>query len=426
MKILHICTMVTPGAGGAALRLHLGLKSIGLESKVLFSDCDSSDSDVVRIKQPNDIFSSLRNKIRNKAIFSEMNAYKNTRPRGLDLFTDDRTKYSVSKHPFVKEADIINLHWIANMIDYNEFFSNIRNKPIVWTLHDRNPITGGCHVPGECTKYQTGCGICPQLGSNDPNDLSRRVFVRKEKAYKGCNISVVASSKHLADSVKKSLLFKNFPIHNIPHGLPINIFKKRNKQSSRKLLGLPQDKVLILFGAYYLTKNKGFAYLREALKLLEKKLDLSKIALVTFGPKQDLDVVFKDMRLPMHQLGYIEDQALLSSLYSGCDMSIIPSLEEAFGQICLESMASGTPVIGFNTGAMIDMINPYKTGLIAELKNKEDLASKIEYMITHPKERQEMGENSRKLIEQEYTLQTQAKRYFKLYEMMLSKKCTLI
>ncbi|MBL7157497.1 MAG: glycosyltransferase [Candidatus Omnitrophica bacterium] len=70
---------------------------------------------------------------------------------------------------------------------------------------------------------------------------------------------------------------------------------------------------------------------------------------------------------------------------------------------------------------MTDVITPHKTGLLAELKNIQDLSDKIEYMITHPKEREQMGENGRKLIEQEYTLQHQAKRYLKVYEMMLRR-----
>jgi len=50
---------------------------------------------------------------------------------------------------------------------------------------------------------------------------------------------------------------------------------------------------------------------------------------------------------------------------------------------------------------------------------KEELVQKIEWMINHPKERQQMGQNARKLVEQEYTLEIQARRYLKLYESII-------
>ncbi|MFH1645682.1 MAG: glycosyltransferase family 4 protein, partial [Candidatus Omnitrophota bacterium] len=339
---------------------------------------------------------------------------------GLDIFTSDRSLYAISKHPLVQEADIIHLHWIATMVNYTEFFRNMENKPAVWTLHDMNPFTGGCHYAVDCTKYEIGCNSCPQLSSKDPNDLSRRIFKRKEKAYKGRNIHIVTPSKWLAGCAKRSLLFKNFKIDVISHGVSTSVFTKRDKQYSRNLLNLPTNKTLILFGADYKAERKGFKYLMEALKLLKERIDTSNIALVTFGPKQDIRYFSKNTGFTVYQLGRIDNEALLSALYSSCDMFIIPSLEEAFGQTCLESMACGTPAIGFNTGGIPDMIIPHKTGLLVELKNIKDLTDKIEYMLTYPKERQEMGENARKLVEQECTLQIQAKRYLKLYEKMLS------
>ena len=173
MKVCHICTLDNGGAGIAAYRLHLGLKSIGLDSKMLVMHRSSSDKDVVQFNQRSNITRRLVNKITNKIIKSEYNICKYIRPKGLDLFSDDRTIYFISKHPFIQEADIIHLHWIAFMVNYSEFFTKIK-KPIVWTLHDMNPFTGGCHYSGACKKYEVGCGACPQLGSTDQNDLSRK------------------------------------------------------------------------------------------------------------------------------------------------------------------------------------------------------------------------------------------------------------
>ena len=419
MKILHICMQDGGGAGRAALRLHLGLNSLGVDSKMLVWHCRSSDNDLWKFTQPNNIFKKIINRVCNASIRCEFYAYKNTRPKGLDLFSDDRTVYDISKHPLVKEADIINLHWIARMVDYREFFSNIHNKPILWCLSDMNPFTGGCHITRGCKRYETGCGTCPQLGSRDLHDLSRRIFKRKENSYKGRNIHFVTPSKWLVDRIKRSLLFKDFKAGIIPYGLSTLVFTKRDKKYSRNLLDLPHDKTFILFGSEYKSEIKGLEYLIQALKLLKDKVDTSKVALVLFGPYNSTDILFKDIELPVYTLGYIRDESLLSCVYSAADMFVAPYLEENFPNTVLESMACGTPIVGFNVGGIPEMITPGKTGLLAEVKSIQDLAQKIEYMITHPKERQEMGDNARKLVEQEYTLQIQAERYFKLYKTIL-------
>ena len=423
MKILHISTMDDHGAGKSALRLHLGLKSLGLDSKMLTLNRHSMDSDVIQFETHRNIFKKVIDSVRNKVISSEFNAYKYTRSKDCDLFSNCRTIYNISKHPLVKEADIITLRWIAFMMDYKEFFHNIKSKPIIWRLSDMNPFTGGCHYSNGCTGYQTGCGTCPQLGSKNPNDLSRRIFKRKGIAYKNHNMHIVASSKQHAELVKGSYLFKNKPIEIIHNAVPIDVFKKRyDKESLRKLLGIPQGKTVILYGADYKTKRKGFECLLKALELLKQRIDARKIALVTFGPIQSIDGISGDNTFSIHQLGYIADEILLSNIYSSCDFFVMPSMEEAGGQTFLEAMACEIPVIVFDVGTMADTIIPHKTGLIAELKDTKDLTEKIEYMITHPNQRQEMGENARKLVKQEYTLQIQAERYLKLYEMMLSAK----
>ena len=417
MKILHICTQDYGGAGIAAHRLHLGLKSIGVQSKMLVLHRSSSDSDVVKFVQHNNILKRQWNKVRNKLISSEFNAYKNTRPQGLEIFTDDRSIYTVSKHLLVQEADIIHLHWIADMVNYTEFFPNIINKHVVWTLHDMNPFTGGCHYAGDCKKYETGCSTCPQLGSKDLNDLSKKIWMRKEISYKEQKIHVVTPSKWLADCARHGQLFKNFKVDVISNSLPTSIFTKRDKQYSRELLGLPREKALILFGAQSATNvRKGASYLIKALMLLNNKVDKFNIALVILGSNSS--TFLKDVEFPIYSLGTIHDELLLSVCYSAADMFVLPSLEDNLPNAVLESMACGTPVIGFNIGGIPDMLRQGETGILAQVRNTEELAEQIKWMINHPEECEQMGINAQRVVEQKYTLEIQAKRYRELYNSM--------
>lgn len=417
MKVLHICTKDHGGAGTAALRLHRGMRSNGLDSAMLVLHRASSDKSVLDLGlvDPGGL-NRARRKILYKSAFSAFRSYDRLHPHESGLFSFDRTRFTVSMHPLVKEADLIILHWTANMVDSNEFFPALGGKPVIWALHDMNPMTGGCHYTGGCEKYLSGCGACPKLGSHDPNDLSRKIFRRKTAVYANHRLCLVSPSKWLADRAGESLLFKGRETHLIPHGVPCDIFTPRDRKELRDFLGLPQDKTLILFGSDHPSPRKGMDLLASALRSLGERTALSGTELVTFGHHEDPGSFPGGLPCPVHSMGYIYDDRLLSTVYSSCDMFVSPVREEAFGLTLLESMASGTPVIGYNVGGISDMMIPHDTGLLAKPGDIRDLSDKMEFLITRPADCKAMGENARELVEKEFTIGEQVKRYAALID----------
>ena len=66
---------------------------------------------------------------------------------------------------------------VAGFIDFPSFFAAVPPaNPVVLTLHDVNHFTGGCHYAGSCRKFSMKCGACPQLGSQNEWDDSRRMM----------------------------------------------------------------------------------------------------------------------------------------------------------------------------------------------------------------------------------------------------------
>ncbi|HEX2770259.1 MAG TPA: glycosyltransferase, partial [Geobacteraceae bacterium] len=154
--------------------------------------------------------------------------------------------------------DIVHLHWVARMMR----LETLRrfNLPIVWTMHDSWPFTGGCYLPGDCTRYRESCGRCPALGSSRDNDLSRRIWERKRDAWRGLNLTLIAPSRWMAASAQNSSLFCDKRIEVIPNGIDINRFTQTDTRTARSMLSLPLDKKLVLFGAKDAARdrNKGF------------------------------------------------------------------------------------------------------------------------------------------------------------------------
>jgi len=311
---------------------------------------------------------------------------------------------------------VYNLHWIRGFIDPLPFFRKTQ-KPVVWTLHDMNPFTGGCHYNVGCNRHRESCGQCPQLGSTDENDLSQSIWSRKETAYREAiengRLEIVAPSEWLAEEARRSTLFSKAPVHVIPNSLDHETFHPRNTDGLRSALSIPADHRILLFVADS-TQNhrKGFDLLQDALIELNEE----KVTLVSIGSNRpELDI-----STPLLHLGRITSNVLLSVFYSLADIFVIPSRQDNLPNTVLESMACGTPVVGFDTGGIPDMVRPDKTGWRAEPGDAHSLRHTIEEALSNDTTLQRIGQTCRDVVENEYTLEVQARAYRNLYRELLS------
>jgi len=202
MNIVHVCTTDEGGAAKAVLRLQCGLEEIGIASKLLVLHRKTSYENVEEIAQDENVFRGKWNAFMNKCLSLRIKPQKQLQ----NIISSDKAIHRIHTHPLIQNADVIHLHWIATMIDYRSFFANLKDRCFVWTLHDMNPFTGGCHCSEGRTKYETGCGACPALTSTDTSDPTYRTVKRKENAYMDSNISFVTPSIWLRDCAQKSYL----------------------------------------------------------------------------------------------------------------------------------------------------------------------------------------------------------------------------
>ncbi len=383
-KVLHILSFDWGGAANAALRLHEGMLEAGIDSKVLLKWKSRKDvKKTFEFVLPIETYpfkKKLNNKINQykKKIFGETPVvdYLKNAPKGFHLFTIPNEKYDIASNPLVQEADIIHLHWVADFINYKSFFQKI-NKPVVWTMHDMNPFTGGCHYAMECLKYEDKCLNCPQLVGTFNPDFAYEIQQKKAAFCLGNNnLHIVTPSQWLTDCSKRSQIFKDFPHYVIYNGIDSRIFKNRDKVFSRDLLGLPHDKKIVLFVAGSLScKPKGYQLLLDAFNKLSDK---TNILLCAIG-----NDVSEIKNAHIVELGPINDERLLSAAYSASDIYITPSLVEAFGLTIAESMFCATPVIGYSVSAVKELIDNKKNGILCSETNSESLKEAIDFFYNN-------------------------------------------
>jgi glycosyltransferase involved in cell wall biosynthesis len=411
MKVLHLSAFdLVGGAARAAYRIHQGLLGIDIDSQLIVQHKLSGDATVAPVE------SKLLAKIRSTGDAAILNLYR----RRQHLFSPQWFPSAVLKSVDRFAPDLIHLNWVCNGFVSIEVLAEFK-QPLVWTLHDMWSFTGGCHYTLGCNRYTVSCGHCPQLQSGRDADLSRSVWLRKAKAWQDLNLTVVATSNWMAECARESALFRDMAIEVIPIGLDTRVFKPLDPQIARELLNLPQAKQLVLFGAIDATSDprKGFHLLQQALALLQEQGWGDRIELVVFGsskPEKPLDLGF-----PVHYLGKLHDNLSLQIAYAAADVTIAPSIEEAFGQIASESFACGTPVVAFANTGLADIVDCHQNGYVAKHCDTADLARGIAWVLEDSARHRRLRQAAREKAVSEYEVQIQAHRYRSLFDKILDR-----
>lgn len=410
MRVVHLTTReLHGGASRAAHRLHRGLLSLGVDSRMRVAPKDSSDP---TIHGP-------------EGLPSRALDYARGRLDGLPLRLHpgrEDIPFHLAWLPGVPASrirglrpDVVNLHWLGGGFVRLESLARLRT-PMVWTLHDMWAFTGGCHYSAGCTRYQLACGACPRLGSGRERDLSRWVWRRKGRTYDDTSLTLVAPSRWMAERAGASSLLEGRRIEVIPNGLDTARFRPGDRSEARRALGLPADRLLVAFGAFHADsdRRKGYAELQAALGLLRAAPVGDAVDLVTFGG--DPERADEGLGLPVHRLGLLEDPRTVVRAYRAADIFVAPSLEDNLPNTVLEALACGTPVVAFDAGGIPEMVEPGKVGALAPVGDARALAEAMARVLEDRKARERMGRRARERVVRDHSAGQQARRYLDLYE----------
>ncbi len=336
-------------------------------------------------------------------------------PGASGPFSVDRTDCGI---PSLASYDIVNLHWVAGFVDFNTFFVNNRDTSVVWRFSDLNPITGGCHYDAGCGKYLERCYRCPQLGSKVNEDISSGIWLRKQEAFKKHsvgNLHFVAQSNWMAGKMKMSPLVGHFPVTVIANGVDTDIFKPVAGFGLRSCLGIAEEDTVLLFVATSThTERKGFSYLVKAIANLD-----SKVWILSVGNNEPTAL--------NHQrhiwLGQIDNELLLTAVYNTANLFVLPSLQDNLPNTAIESIACGTPVVGFDSGGISDIVTSGGTGELVPRGDIKELSHAIKELVKDGARRaKSMRSACRAKALSDFHLPSQVRKFHDLYKNIIDGK----
>ncbi len=302
--------------------------------------------------------------------------------------------------------DVINIHWIGNEFISLKQISKIK-KPIIWTLHDMWLYCGAEHYTSD-KRFVDGYKKTNRDMSETGLDINQWVWRRKKK-YLDKNIKIISTTSWQKENSQKSFLLKENPTFKIPYPIDTNFWKPLNSADARSELGWDNDKIYFLFGFsdYFRREIKGLDIALNIFEKFKKKYS-QKCILNIFGDMNKDILKNKNINI----LGNIDNPNMLKLLYSASNLLLNPSRLESFGQIALESLACGTPIlINKNTGTN-DLIMSKEMGFVLNNEKELDLESLITWF------NQNCLTNNKKLIhkkiKENFSMEKVGQEYLKL------------
>jgi glycosyltransferase involved in cell wall biosynthesis len=232
-----------------------------------------------------------------------------------------------------------------------------RRIPVIWTLHDCWSFTGHCAYfdSPKCDRWHTGCGSCPRLHDYPESwlvDRSAKNLSEKKSWFSNFpNLTLVTPSRWLKDLASQSYL-SQYPIQVIPNGIDLNNFKHTDSDLRTKHNLI--DKKVYLSVAMVWDRRKG---LYDIVRFAETLTTDEALIVIGLTPKQ-----IEQLPNTMIKIARTSSVKELTEYYSLADVTVVPSYEDNYPTVVLESLACGTPVVAYATGGIPEMEqSPYLT-----------------------------------------------------------------
>lgn len=349
------------------------------------------------------------------------------------LFLSIRKIFSDKEISFSDRIKMINFLFIPKY--FTKFTKNITEVFPYFKKHNFDIIfgaaTGGFTLPLIFALSRIFNKKVVSLSHGD--DFLSKKFISFRASYIKNLDKIILSNKRMKYLIKKIHGLSENKLAVINRGIIIKDYEvKESKQELRKQFNVSEnDFILISVGNH--VPRKKFDLVIEAIDKIKKNqpaipINYFLIGNGPFTPK--LKKITKELKLEksvkfLGELNY----DIRNKYYKLSDLFLMPSISEkgsieGFGISFLEANYFTLPVIGTNTGGIVEAIIDGKTGLLVKPNDLNDLVEKILFLYENPKIRIKLGEEGNKRVINDYCWEKIIKKYIKNFKNVLDMKYT--
>lgn len=308
-------------------------------------------------------------------------------------------------------VQLFNLH--GDFINIFEILKYIKDYPVVYSMLDEYPYLGHCCYSFDCKKYEKECVGCEEILNQYPRSMvfrtGHKTFKMKKRAYDAIKNKVFVGPQWVIDCARKSSLLKNEKLKIVDEFIDTeSTFYPKDTKKIVKEFGLDTDKLIVLDVAPASNPRKGISYYIE----MAKQLQNEDILFIHVG----MDVDIKDLPSNYLSIGYVEDQDTLAEFYSVADIFVCTSVADTMPNTCLDALACGTPVLGFDISGI-----PYVAEEpIGTFVDAGDIGKMMDIIRKTLKKNKTIINACREYACKRYSLQTYTNKMILIYQEMLN------
>lgn len=314
--------------------------------------------------------------------------------------------YCREEHPPVPTAhilkqldghyDLIYIGFWQGLLSF-ETVARIHDKfqaPVVLATVDMSVMTGGCHYPHDCTRYKQQCGRCPGLKHPCFDTFTQHNVAYRASFYDRIK-PVILTNTYVAGIFEDSRLLHGRNIVPIYPVIDERFFCPKEKAPLRNRFSIPSQKTFIMLAGVqnFQDDRKGGRYLVSALKAFYNSLsdrERAQVMLLCVGNMSS--GTERELCFDHKCLGYVELKEL-ADLYAVADVFLSPSIEDGGPLMVNQALSCGTPVVSFQIGTALDVVQGKRTGYCARLRDADDFAEGIRqhFMMTAAEREERSG-----------------------------------
>jgi glycosyltransferase involved in cell wall biosynthesis len=333
------------------------------------------------------------------------------RQTGREFFDYPGSRRLLELPPF--RPDIVhghNLH--KDYFDLRQLPGLSRVVPVALTLHDEWTLTGHCAYGITCERWRLGCGDCPDLTTYPAilRDATHENWLAKQDIYRRSRLYVTAPSRWLLDRARQSILAEaaaDFRL--IPNGIDARVFRPGPREDAQDLLGLPHDRLTLLYAANFVDKNryKDYATVAAAVERIAATVTDRALLLIALGGEGPTrSVGSAELRF----VPYERDPVRVAAYYQAADIYLHAANADTFPTTILEALSVGRPVVATAVGGIHEEVRSLAgapgawngagesrstaTGVLVEPHDAEGMAAATLALLTDDALRTRLGENA--------------------------------
>lgn len=237
-------------------------------------------------------------------------------------------------------------------------------------------------------------------------------FVMQHLVTRGMD-RVITVSENAARETMGAFRVPREKIRVVYNGIDTEMFNSRD--------GVGKEKGRIIVVANSADRKKGIVYLLRAVQLLREEMDV-KLTIVDKGLPDNKYTPALVSRYGLDGSVTFTGRLSVEELvrhYSRAEVAAVPSLYEGFGLPAAEAMSCGVPVVSTNAGALPEVVEDGRGGILVQPRDSRALAAAIRRLLTDEELRTEMGREGRRMVKERFDWAEAAKRTVEVYQEVL-------